>query len=144
MIILGADHGGYMLKEHVKSALLEKGVEVTDIGIFEVHAVDYPDVAQAVCQVVLENEDNKGILICGTGIGISMAANKVNGIRCALLSDCYSARMAAEHNNANVIALGGRVLGVDLAMEIVNTFLATKFQGERHQKRVDKMHALEI
>ncbi len=143
MIAIGSDHGGYELKEHVKKHLEEKGIEVKDFGVFSEESVDYPDCARPVCEAVLNGEAERGILFCGTGIGISMAANKFNGIRAALCSDVFSAKMAKEHNNANVICLGGRVTGRELAFMIVDTFFDAEFQGGRHKTRIDKIHAIE-
>ena len=143
MIAIGSDHGGYELKEHVKKHLEERGIEVKDFGVFSEESVDYPDCARPVCEAVLNGEAERGILFCGTGIGISMAANKFNGIRAALCSDVFSAKMAKEHNNANVICLGGRVTGRELAFMIVDTFFDAEFQGGRHQTRIDKIHAIE-
>ncbi|MBQ3471352.1 MAG: ribose 5-phosphate isomerase B [Clostridia bacterium] len=143
MIAIGSDHGGYELKEHVKTHLEEKGIEVKDFGVFSEESVDYPDCARPVCEAVLNGEAERGILFCGTGIGISMAANKFNGIRAALCGDVFSAKMAKEHNNANVICLGGRVTGRDLAFMIVDTFFDAEFKGGRHQTRIDKIHAIE-
>lgn len=143
MIAIGSDHGGYELKEHVKKHLEEKGIEVKDFGVFSEESVDYPDCARPVCEAVLNGEAERGILFCGTGIGISMAANKFNGIRAALCGDVFSAKMAKEHNNANIICLGGRVTGRELAFMIVDTFFDAEFQGGRHQTRIDKIHAIE-
>lgn len=142
MIILGSDHGGFELKGHIKKFLLEKGIEVKDMGCFSEESVDYPDIAKAVTAEVLKTGE-KGILICGTGIGISIAANKVKGIRAALCSDVYSAKMCRQHNNANILCLGGRVTGRELACMIVDTYLTEEFEGGRHQNRVDKIHGLE-
>ena len=143
MIAIGSDHGGYELKEHVKKHLEERGIEVKDFGVFSEESVDYPDCARPVCEAVLSGEYERGILFCGTGIGISMAANKFDGIRAALCGDVFSAKMAKEHNNANIICLGGRVTGRELAFMIVDTFLDAQFQGGRHQNRIDKIHAIE-
>ena len=143
MIAIGCDHGGLELKESIRKHLLEKGYKVKNLGVDSFIEVDYPDIAEAVCTSVISGECEKGILICGTGIGISIAANKINGIRAALCTDCYSARMAKEHNNANIITLGGRVIGINLAIEIIDTWLNAKFLGDKHQKRLDKIHALE-
>ena len=143
MIAIGSDHGGYELKEHVKKHLEEKGIEVKDFGVFSEESVDYPDCARPVCEAVLNGEAERGILFCGTGIGISMAANNFNGIRAALCSDVFSAKMAKEHNNANIICLGGRVTGRELAFMIVDTFFDAEFRGGRHQTRIDKIHAIE-
>ncbi len=143
MIAIGSDHGGFELKEEIKKYLMEKGYNVKDFGVENPVSVDYPDIAHPVCTSIVNGECEKGILICGTGIGISISANKVKGIRAALCGDCFSARMAKEHNNANVIALGGRVIGVNLALEIVDAWLSAQFEGGRHQNRVDKIHAIE-
>ncbi len=143
MIALGGDHGGFVLKEMLVLYLKSKGYEVKDCGTFECEAVDYPDIAGQVCDAVLSGECGCGILICGTGIGVSIAANKIKGIRAALCSDTYSARMAKQHNNAKVIALGGRVIGEELAYELVNAYLGEQFAGGRHQIRVDKIMELE-
>ena len=140
----GSDHGGYDLKLKIMEALSkEEGYELFDYCSFEGERVDYPDYAKKTADAVVNKDVDLGILFCGTGIGISIAANKVKGIRCALLSDCFSAQMAKEHNNANMIALGGRVLGEELAIKIVKSFLNAEFQGERHQKRLDKISKME-
>ncbi len=143
MIAIGSDHGGFELKEEIKEFLVKSGWEIKDFGILEKNSVDYPDIAKPVCESVLSGECDRGILLCGTGIGISIAANKIKGIRAALCSDCYSARMAKEHNNANIVVLGGRVTGPDLAKEIVEEWLKSEFQGGRHQNRIDKISSLE-
>ena len=143
-ITIGSDHGGVELKDAVKKVLQEMKVEVEDVGTFGTAAVDYPDIAEKVCSAVLSRQSERGIVICGTGIGISISANKIKGIRCALCNDVYSAKMSREHNNANVLALGGRVLGNGLAGEIVRTWIETEFSGdERHVKRIAKISALE-
>ena len=136
---IGSDHGGYPLKESIKLYLEEEGIEYIDYGTNSLDSVDYPDYGRKVAEAVVAGEVDRAIVICGTGIGISIAANKVKGIRCALCSDTYSARMSMEHNNANVLALGGRVLGVDLALEIVKVWLDGKFEGGRHERRVKKI-----
>ena len=143
MIAIGSDHGGYELKNHIIKHLEEKGIELNDVGCFSEDSVDYPDIAKAVGEAVASGECDRGILICGTGIGISIAANKIKGIRAALCSDVYSAKMTKEHNNANIICMGGRVIGRELAFMIVDTWLSAEFQGGRHQARIDKIHALE-
>ncbi len=143
MIAIGCDHGGINLKEIIKKFLEEKGLEYKDFGTYSTESCDYPDYAKAVCEGVISGECEKGILICGTGIGMSIAANKINGIRAAHVTDTYSARMTKEHNNANVICLGERITGCDLALEIVNAYLNAEFQGGRHQNRVDKLMAFE-
>ena len=139
MIAIGCDHGGYDLKLEIIKYLDKKGLEYQDFGC-QGESVDYPVYARKVGQAVLDGVCEKGILICGTGIGISIAANKMKGIRCALCSDCYSAEMTRLHNDANVIALGGRVIGPELAVKIVDTFLTTPFSGEeRHARRIGMM-----
>ncbi len=143
MIAIGCDHGGINLKEIIKKFLDEKGLEYKDFGTYSTDSCDYPDYAKAVCEGIISGECDKGILVCGTGIGMSIAANKVAGIRAAHVTDTYSARMTREHNNANVICLGERITGCDLALEIVNAYLNAEFQGGRHQKRVDKLMAFE-
>lgn len=143
MIVIGSDHGGFELKQAVIEALSKKGYEFKDMGTYDKSSVDYPDIAEKVANEVLTGNYRCGILMCGTGIGISIAANKIKGIRCALCHDCYSARMTKEHNNANIIALGGRVVGPDLACEIITSYLNAEFAGERHQKRIDKITNLE-
>jgi ribose 5-phosphate isomerase B len=143
MLAIGSDHGGFELKNHVIEHLKSKGIEYKDYGTYTEESSDYPDVAKKVADAINSGECERGILICGTGIGISMAANKVDGIRAALCSDVFSAKMARQHNNANIICLGGRVTGRELAFMIIDTFLEEKFEGGRHQKRIDKIHALE-
>ncbi len=144
-IAMGSDHGGIHLKNHLKEYLEGKGYEIVDCGTYTEDSCDYPDFAAKVCRAVTTGADGveKGILCCGTGIGISMAANKCRGIRAALVADVFSAKMAAEHNNANVICMGERTTGVGLAEMMVDTFLATEFAGGRHQRRIDKIMALE-
>ncbi len=143
-IIIGADHGGYALKEAIKRHLLDLGHTVEDVGTHDAHtSVDYPDYALPVARSVVRGEYDLGIVICGTGIGISIAANKVRGARAALCTDPYMARMARAHNDANILALGGRVLGEGLALDIVDAFLAGSYEGGRHARRVAKIAALE-
>ncbi len=143
MIAIGSDHGGYELKEHLKKHLDEKNIQYKDFGCYDESSVDYPDIAQAVCNAIKENECENGILVCGTGIGISIAANKIDGIRAAHCHDVYSAEMTKRHNNANVICMGGRVIGRELAFKIVDAWLDAEFEGGRHQTRIDKIHNLE-
>lgn len=143
MVIIGSDHGGFELKNHVVKYLEEQGVEVKDCGIYTEESCDYPDIAKQVAEEVKTTSNSKGILICGTGIGISIAANKIPSIRAALCGDVYSAKMSREHNNANILCMGGRVVGRELAFMIVDTFLNTEFLGGRHQRRVDKITELE-
>lgn len=137
MIALGCDHGGFDLMQKVKAHLEEKGLEYKDFGTYSTESCDYPIYAKAAAKAVASGECERGILICGTGIGISIAANKVKGIRAALCSDCFSAEMTRRHNNANMLAMGARVLGEGLALKIVDTFLETEFDGGRHARRVD-------
>lgn len=144
-IAMGSDHGGIHLKNHIKAYLEGKGYEVIDHGTYTEDSCDYPDFAKNVCEDITSGASGaeKGILVCGTGIGISMAANKCKGIRAALVADVFSAKMAAEHNNANVICMGERTTGVGLAEMMVDTFLGTPFAGGRHQRRIDKIMAIE-
>lgn len=143
MIAIGSDHGGYELKEHIKRHLEEEGVEYKDYGVYNENSVDYPDCAVPVCEAVLSGKAEKGILLCGTGIGISIAANKIDGIRAAHCTDVYSATMAKQHNNANVICLGGRITGRELAFMIVDAWNGAEFLGGRHGERIAKIHSLE-
>ena len=143
-ITIGSDHGAVQLKEEVKMVLKEYGdVEVTDVGTFGTDSVDYPDIAEKVCGDVVSGKADRGIVLCGTGIGISIAANKIKGIRCALCNDVYSAKMSRQHNDANVLAMGGRVMSFGPAGEIVRAFVEGKFEGGRHERRVNKIMALE-
>ena len=143
MIAIGSDHGGYALKEEIKKHLTERGVEFQDYGTFSEESCDYPIYAEKVCKAVTGGEAEKGILCCGTGIGMSMAANKIKGIRCACCGDCFSAEMTRRHNDANVIAMGGRVVGAGLALKMVDLFLDTPYEGGRHARRVGMMMELE-
>ena len=143
MIAIGSDHGGFALKEQVVVFLKEKGYEVKDLGCYSLDSVDYPAYGHAVGKAVASGECEYGIVICTTGIGISIAANKVPGVRCALCSEPHSARMTREHNNANVLAMGGGLIGVNMAFQIVETFLNTEFSvEEKHHRRVDLLEAL--
>lgn len=143
MIYIGCDHGGFALKQEIFKYIKEDlALEIEDLGCHDTSSVDYPDYAEKVCKKVV-SENAQGILICGTGIGISIAANKINGIRCALCSEPFSAEMTRKHNNANVLAMGGRTTGPELAKSIVKAFLSTDFEGGRHQNRLDKISALE-
>jgi ribose 5-phosphate isomerase B len=142
-IAIGADQGGYELKQPIAEVLVAAGHEVSDLGIHRLESVDYPDVAALVARAVAAGEAERGIIVCGTGIGVSLAANKVRGIRAALCTDCYMARMAREHNDAQVLCLGGRVLGIGSALDIVRVFLTSTFLGGRHARRVAKISALE-
>lgn len=142
MIVIGCDHGGYALKRELIKHLAERGAELVDCGCGG-ETVDYPDIAVKVCAKVTDGEAEKGILICGTGIGMSMTANKIKGIRAALCGDCFSARFTRLHNDANVLCLGARVIGAGLALQIVDEFLDTEFEGGRHIARVEKVMKLE-
>ena len=137
MIALGCDHGGYELKQEIKQYLDEKKLAYIDFGTDSTESVDYPVYARKVVRAILSGECEKGILICGTGIGISIAANRYKGIRAALCTDCFMAEATRQHNDANILALGGRVVGPGLAVKIVDTFLNTPFsEGERHKNRI--------
>lgn len=139
-IAVGSDHGGLELKEHVISLLNDIDVDIIDVGCHSMDSVDYPDFADEVCSKVINNECERGILICGTGIGMSIAANRYQGIRAALCHEAYTARMSREHNNANVLCLGGRVIGLEVALDIVRMWIRTEFAGGRHQRRLDMIH----
>lgn len=140
---LGSDHGGFELKKEIADHLKKKGIECEDYGTYTKDSCDYPEYGYKVATAVIAGECDLGIVICGTGIGISLAANKVDGIRCACVSDTFSAEMSRAHNDANMLALGERVVGKGLALKIVDTWLETPFEGGRHQLRVDKIMALE-
>lgn len=143
-IVIGSDHAGFPLKEEIANSLKDDGFEITDLGVFSVESVDYPDVAVKVASAVAEGKFDRGILICGTGIGVCITANKVKGIRAAVTSDTFSARMARAHNDANVLCMGARVVGAGLAHDIARAFLDTDFEaGSRHGRRVDKINALD-
>ena len=140
MIALGSDHGGYGLKQEIIGYLEEKGIEYKDYGCYDESPCDFPVFGKKAAQAVVSGECEKGILICGTGIGISIAANKIKGVRAALCHDVFSAKATREHNDANMLAMGARVVGPGLALMIVDTFLNTEFSNaERHQKRIDMM-----
>lgn len=143
MIAVGCDHGGFQLKEIILKFLAESGYKCKDYGTYDEKSIDYPDIADKVCNAVTSGECDRGILICGTGIGMNMCANKHKGIRAAQCHDTFSAKMTRQHNDANVLTLGGRVIGSELAKEIVNEFLTNKFLGGRHETRVNKMMNLE-
>lgn len=143
MIIIGSDHGGLILKTALNSYLNRRGFQVVDAGTNNDASVDYPDFGQKVAETVIAGEAELGILICGTGIGMSIAANKIPGIRAALVTDVFMARMAKEHNNANILVLGGRVLDEQKACDLVGAWLDATFEGGRHQARLDKITALE-
>lgn len=143
MIAIGCDHGGYALKKEIINYLNRKGLKFRDFGTFSEESVDYPIYAAKVAKAVVSGECDRGLLLCGTGIGISIAANKVKGIRAAACSEVYSAEMSRRHNNANILALGGRVLSPEKAVEIVDVWLNTEFEGGRHQRRVDLITEIE-
>ena len=143
-IAIGCDHGALALKNTVKAHLEKKGYEVCDYGTYTLDSCDYPDFAEKAAKAVASGECEKGIVMCTTGIGISIAANKVKGIRCALLADTWSAKMTREHNDTNMMAMGAAIVGEMLALQIVDTWLGTEFSGEaKHQRRIDKVMALE-
>ena len=142
-LAIGSDHAGYELKEAVKSYLDEQGLAYEDLGTHNTDSCDYPDFGLAVSEAVARKDVSGGILVCGTGIGMSMVANKVPGVRAALCGDTFSARASREHNHANILVVGARVVGVGLALEIVRTWLAAVPQGGRHVNRLDKISAVE-
>jgi ribose 5-phosphate isomerase B len=149
MIVIGSDHGGLELKEVIKAALISRGMDVSDCGTDNSESVDYPDFAEKVAGAVSRSEadprsgTDRGILICGTGIGMSIVANKFPGVRAALVTDEFMAQMAKEHNNANILVLGGRVLAAEMAVKMVNTWLDAAYENGRHQRRLDKISQLE-
>lgn len=143
-IAIGCDHGAYEYKETIRKMLEEEGYMVTDCGCYSEASVDYPDIAQKTASLVQTGEADTGIVLCGTGIGISIACNKLKGIRCALCTDTTMARLTREHNNANMLAMGARIIGIELAKDIVHTYLETPFSNdERHIRRIEKLMAEE-
>ena len=142
-VVIACDHGGFELKEIVKDHLIEKGYSVMDIGTYNTDSVDYPDYGKKAGEIVASSEADRGIVICGTGIGISLAANKVNGIRCALCTNEYMAIMSRKHNDANMLSLGNRVVGSGLAISILDAWMSTEFEGGRHEIRVNKLMNIE-
>ena len=142
-IVMGSDHAGYELKEAVKAKLESEGHEIMDVGCYSTESVDYPKYGHAVGKAVASGEADKGIAICGSGIGISIAANKIPGIRAALFNSVWQAEMTKMHNDANVLCMGARVIGAGLACELVDVFLSTEFEGGRHQRRVDQITSIE-
>jgi len=142
-IALGADHGGFGLKEQIKKHLEDKGFEILDLGAHSTDSVDYPEFGRAVGEAVVAGKADSGIIICGTGIGISIAANKIAGVRAALCTNTTMARLTREHNDANVLALGARMVGDVLALDMVDTFLSTEFEGGRHATRIAKIEGEE-
>ena len=142
-IAIGCDHGGFEHKNAIEKHLTDRGFEVTDFGIYENKSVDYPEIALKVANSVSKGENELGILVCGTGIGMSLAANKVKGIRAAACSEHFSAKYTRLHNNSNILCLGGRVIGIGTALELVDLFVDTEFEGGRHQRRVDMITEIE-
>lgn len=142
-IAIAADHGGFELKDSMVEYIKSLGNEVIDLGTNSADSVDYPDYAKKVCEEIQQGNSDLGILICGTGVGMSLAANKFEGIRAACVSDVYSAKMSRNHNNANVLCIGARVIGDEVAKLIIKTFLENEFEAGRHQRRVDKIMAFE-
>ncbi len=142
-VLIACDHGGLELKVQLVGDLASWGHEVLDLGVHSSESVNYPDLALKLCRSLVAGEGELGVLVCGTGIGMSIAANKVSGVRAALVGDCYSARMAREHNNANVVCLGGRVLGPDRAGAVLKAFMEARFEGGRHQRRLDIIASVE-
>lgn len=138
-IAIASDHAGKEMKDELKEYLLELGVDVVDMGVHNNESVDYPDYGIPVAEKVSQGELQRGVLICGTGIGMSILANKFPGVRAALVNDVYTSKMAKEHNDANIIVIGGRVVGKGIAREIIRTWLASKFEGGRHKRRLDKI-----
>ena len=138
-ISIGCDHGGYALKEHIKTYLEKQGHTLLDCGTYSTESCDYPDFGKAAAQAVADGRCERGIVICTTGIGISIAANKVRGVRCALCSEILSAEMTRRHNNANMLAMGAGMIGQNAAERIVDVFLSTEFEGGRHERRVNKL-----
>lgn len=142
-ITVGCDHGGLEHKNAIAEHLKGRGFEVLDVGTYDIASVDYPDIALKLCETITNGDSDLGILVCGTGIGMSLAANKVKGIRAAACSEHFSAKYTRLHNNSNVLCLGGRVIGIGTALELVDLFVDTDFEGGRHQIRVDKVMKIE-
>ncbi len=143
MIALSSDHAGYPLKEAIKEYFIQNNIEFEDCGAYSTDSVDYPYQAKKACDLVIEGKCDKAILCCGTGIGISISANKIKGIRAACCSDYFSAKYTRLHNDANALCLGARVIGVGAALELVDVFINTEFEGGRHQRRVDQITEIE-
>lgn len=143
MIALGCDHGGFEIKETIKAYLDNQNIEYKDFGVYNCDSVDYPSIAKTVCDCVVSGKCEKALLFCGTGVGMSIAANKIKGIRAACCSDSFSAKYTRLHNDSNVLCLGGRVVGAGLATELVDLFINTSFEGGRHQTRVDQITEIE-
>ncbi len=143
-VIIGCDHAAFGLKERIKAFIIDQGIKVEDIGTFNEDSVDYTDFGIRVASAVSKKEFERGILICGTGIGMSIVANRFPGVRAALCTEIFSARMSRSHNDANILVLGGRVIGDILALEIVKTWMETPFEAGRHQKRIDKIDEINL
>jgi len=141
-IVIACDHGGFELKEELKTYLVDSGINVIDLGVKTKESVDYPEKAESLAKEILAGNADKGLLVCGTGIGISIAANRFKGIRAALIHDAFGAKMCREHNNANVIVFGGRTTGIEVAKDCLDIFLKTQFLGDRHERRVNKLENL--
>ncbi len=142
-VIIGSDHGGYRMKEFVKGLIKDMGYEIKDIGTFSEDSVDYPEYAFKVAKAVINGEAERGVLLCGTGIGMSIVANRFPGIRAALCHDVYTAKMSRQHNDANVLVLGGRILSEDVVKKIVSVWFTEKFEGGRHKRRLNKIKEIE-
>ena len=142
-IAIASDHGGFDLKENIIAFLLKKGLEIDNLGAHSTDSVDYPDYGIKLAQAIIDKKFVRGILICGTGVGMSIVVNRFPGIRGTLCSDVYTAKMCREHNDSNVLIMGGRVIGVSLAMEILDIWLNTEFEGGRHQRRLDKIKKID-
>ena len=142
-LAIGCDHGGLELKNAIKEHLEGRGIKAVDFGIYEQKSVDYPEIALKVCNAITSGESRLGILVCGTGIGMSLAANKVKGIRAAACSETFSAKYTRLHNDSQILCLGGRVVGIGLALDLVDLFVDTEFEGSRHQRRVDAVMDIE-
>ncbi len=136
-IIIGCDHGAYQLKDILKNQLVKDGIKVEDVGVFGPDSVDYPNIGMQVASEVSKGNYDRGILLCGTGLGMSMVANRYPHVRAALCNDLFSAKLSREHNDANILVMGGRMVGDVLALEILKTWLETAYEGDRHQKRLD-------
>ena len=142
-LVIGCDHAGFELKAPVIEHLLEKGYEITDVGTYSTDSCNYPDYAYAVCEAISKGDADLGILICGTGVGMSIAANKYKGIRAACVSDTFSARLTRQHNDTNVLCFGARVVGLGIACDLCDNFLEAEYEGGKHAKRVDMIMAIE-
>ncbi len=142
LLVIGSDHGGFNLKNHLINFVKSLKYEIEDYGTFDNNSCDYPDIALKVAKAIQDKKFERGILVCGTGLGMAITANKLKGIRAVTCTDCYSAKMSVEHNNANILTLGERVISSEQAEEIIKTWLEAKFEGGRHQRRIDKIDAI--